>query len=284
MKHLSHRSLWWFQLLGCLLLILFACSTTPTGGPSTQDRGSAQAGTEQPEMLLRVGVSTNAPPFVYKQSDEIVGLEAELAQAFAEFLGKTLQFVELKWQDQIPALLDGRTDIIMSGMSVTKKRAIRIAFSNPYYRTGLLALVRREDKTRRFPVGYKSIVGQVPSLRFGVVQGTTGEQFVRQNFGRARMIRVYGTSREAANALTTIFMVNRIDLLVHDGPILVMLAAEDESGKLHLIPEYMTEENLAWGIRKNDPKLLESANQFIQKLKQEGRLASMIQRWIPLAQ
>ena len=284
MKHPSHRSLWWFQLHICFLLLVFvACSTAPGARSSKQTQLSAAEGTEQPEMLLRVGVSTNAPPFIYKQSDEIVGLEAELAQAFADFLGKSLQFVELKWKDQIPALLDGRTDIIMSGMSVTKKRTIRIAFSTPYYRTGLMALVRREDKTRRFPVGYKSIVGQVPSLRFGVVQGTTGEQFVRQNFGRAKMIRVYGTSREAANALTTVFLVNRIDLLVHDGPILVMLAAEDESGKLHLIPEYMTEENLAWGIRKNDPQLLESANRFIEKLKKEGRLATMTQRWIPLA-
>jgi polar amino acid transport system substrate-binding protein len=270
-------------LLGFTVLLLFAaCSATPVDESSTQtgSSGSPEAGAE--ENLLRVGVSTNAPPLIYKQAGEIVGLEAELAREFAKFLGRPLQFVELKWSDQIPALLQGRTDIIMSAMSVTKKRAIRIAFSTPYYRTGLLALVRREDRSR-FPTGYSGIVGQTPSLRFGVVKGTTGEQFVRKNFGRADKIRVYDTSQEAVNALTTVFTVNRIDLLVHDGPILVMLAAADESGKLYLIPDYLTEENLAWGMRKNDLQLLESANRFIEKWKQESRLESVIKRWAPFA-
>ena len=278
------RSRRWFLLLGCTALLLFAaCSTTPVDQSSTQARSSGSSQAQQADNLLRVGVSTNAPPLIYKQAGNIVGLEAELAREFAGFLGKSLQFVELRWQDQIPALLDGRTDIIMSAMSVTKNRAVRIAFSTPYYRTGLLALIRREDRIR-FPTGYNGILGQVPSLRFGVVKGTTGEQFVRKSFGRADKIRVYNTSQEAVSALTTVFMVNRIDLLVHDGPILVMLAAADESGKLYLIPDYMTEENLAWGIRKSDPQLLESANGFIEKLKQEGRLAAMIKRWIPLTQ
>ena len=279
----SYRLRCWFQLFGCaLLLAVAACSTAPVEGPPTADRPPAPSQAAREENPLRVGVSTNAPPLIYRQAADIVGLEAELAGEFAKFLGRPLRFVELPWQDQIPALLEGRTDIIMSGMSVTKQRSIRIAFSSPYYRTGQMALVRREDKSR-FPTGYNGIVGQAPSLRFGVVKGTTGEQFVRKNFGSADKIRVYSTSREAVNALTTVFMVSRIDLLVHDGPILVMLAAEDESGKLYLIPDYLTEENLAWGMRKNDPQLLESANRFVEQLKQEGRLETIIKRWIPFA-
>lgn len=275
----------WYLLVSCALLLTIAACSTTSVEPSATRTGSSSSppGAELEKDLLRVGVSTNAPPLIYKQAGEIIGLEAELAQELADFLGRQLQFVELKWPDQIPALLEKRTDIIMSAMSVTQKRAIRIAFSTPYYRTGLLALVRREDRNR-FPTGYRGIVGQTPSLRFGVVKGTTGEQFVRKNFGRADRIRTYNNSRDAVNALTTVFVVNRIDVLVHDGPILVMLAAEDESGKLYLIPEYMTEENLAWGMRKSDPQLLASANRFIDTLQQEGRLKRMIERWIPLAQ
>jgi len=283
MARKSYRFGRWLQLLGFAMLLVFAaCSTTRVDESSTQPRSSVSPAPGQQEGLLRVGVSTNAPPMIYKQAGKIVGLEAELAQEFSKFLNRPLQFVELRWAEQIPALLEGRTDIIMSAMSVTKQRDIRIAFSTPYYRTGLLALVRREDRSR-FPTGYKGIAGQVPSLRFGVVRGTTGEQFVRKNFGRADKIRVYNTSQDAVNALTTVFRVNRIDLLVHDGPILVMLAAADESGKLYLIPDYMTEENLAWGLRKNDSQLMASANRFVEKLKQDGRLQTLIKRWIPFA-
>lgn len=283
MEHQSTRSRRWFRLLGCaLLLALAACSTAPVNDSSPQSQASDSGEVKQAVNSLRVGVSTNSPPLIYKEAGNIVGLEAELAREFAAYIDRPLQFVELRWQDQIPALLEGRTDIIMSAMSATQKRAIRISFSAPYYRTGLMALVRREDKGR-YPTGYMGIVGQVPSLRFGAVKGTTGEQFVRKNFGRALKIRVYNTSQKAVDALTTVFLVNRIDVLLHDGPILVMLAAADESGKLYLIPEYMTEENLAWGMRKGDPQLLESANRFIEQLKQDGRLETITKRWIPFA-
>jgi polar amino acid transport system substrate-binding protein len=86
--------------------------------------------------VLRVGVSTNAPPLIFKQGSEIVGLEAELAKKFGDYLGKSVAFIELDWEDQIQALIANKTDIIMSGMSITKMRQVRIEFSRPYFRTG----------------------------------------------------------------------------------------------------------------------------------------------------
>jgi ABC-type amino acid transport substrate-binding protein len=77
---------------------------------------------------LRVGVTTTSPPFVFKQAGKIVGLDADMAREFARFIGKTPRFVDLKWDDQINALLENRTDIIMSGMSITNMRRMSIAF------------------------------------------------------------------------------------------------------------------------------------------------------------
>ncbi|MGI9568942.1 MAG: transporter substrate-binding domain-containing protein, partial [Desulfobulbia bacterium] len=107
-----------------LLMLLAACAQ-----PSKTSSDSKPVD----ETILRVGVSTNSPPFVFKQSGEIVGLDAELAKEFSQFIGRKHRFVELKWKDQIPALLEKRTDIIMSGMTITKMREMRIAFSSPYY-------------------------------------------------------------------------------------------------------------------------------------------------------
>jgi polar amino acid transport system substrate-binding protein len=272
------------MLIGTMLLgVLAACTATQTTGSAPGSTRTGDAKTDVDQNALRVGVSTNAPPLIYKQGNEIVGLEAELARELGKHLNRPIHFVELKWKDQIPALLDGHTDIIMSGMSITSKRQVRISFSTPYLKTGQMALVRREDENR-FPIGFAGILGQSPSLRFGVVKGTTGEQFVRQNFEQAEKIRVYNTSREAMGALLTIALVSRIDILIHDGPILIMLAAEDESSKLAIVPHFLSEEYLAWGIRKNDSDLLASANAFIDTMKREGRLESIIQRWIPYNQ
>jgi len=88
------------------------------------------------EGILRVGVSTDYPPLIYKENDEIVGAEADLARAFAEYLGRKPVFVEIAWENQIDALKADQTDIIMSGMSVTEERLYQIAFSKAYFRTG----------------------------------------------------------------------------------------------------------------------------------------------------
>ena len=262
------------SLVPFILALIVGC--TQPGQPSPASTGSDGA-------ILRVGVTTTSPPFVSKQSGEIVGLDAELAHEFSSHLGRTLKFVELKWEDQINALLDNRTDVIMSGMTITNMRQMRIAFSSPYYRTGQMAMVRKENKNR-FPTGYYGILGQSPAMHFGVVKGTTGEMFVRKYFESAKKITAYSTGEEAMRALQTPFLVNRIDAFVHDGPILLMLLAEEQSTELTVVPSLLTEEDLAWGFRKTDPELLDAANRFIESLKSNGKLEEMTRRWIPYSE
>ena len=257
-----------------LLLLITGCAqpAKPTTAKPHSDKN-----------ILRVGVTTSSPPFVFKQSGKIVGLDAELAREFSRFIGRELRFVELNWADQIQALIDNRTDIIMSGMTVTKMREMQIAFSSPYYQTGQMAMVRRENKNR-FPTGYYGILGQSPAMHFGVVKGTTGEIFVRKYFESAKKITAYRTGEDAMKALLTPFLVNRIDAFVHDGPILLMLLAKEPSAELAIIPSLLTEEDLAWGIRKTDPELLQAADRFIDNLRKNGQLEEMTRRWIPYSE
>jgi len=228
------------------------------------------------EHILRVGVSTDAPPLIYKQGEQVVGLEAELAREFAQYLGKSVRFIEVEWEDQISALLDNRTDIIMSGMSITKMRQIRISFSQPYYKTGQMVLLHKRNQGR-IPIDYYAIKGMSIKLKIGVVKGTTGQTYVLDNFGTAKKISPFDTSKEAVDTL----LDNDIDILIHDGPIVLMLASEYDSKGLTTSNSHLTEEYLAWGIRKNDIELLNSANRFIDTCKQEGKLNTIISRWIP---
>ncbi|HHP7234079.1 MAG TPA: substrate-binding periplasmic protein [Desulfobacterales bacterium] len=263
-----------------VLIILFAAALIAAcGGTAAKSRETTTATAAD---ALRVGVSPDFPPLIHKQRGTITGLEAELAREFAAFYGQPHRFVEIPWPDLIPALLDGRIDIIMSGMSITSQRSIRIAFSQPYFRTGQMAVVRREDKGR-FPTGFYGIRGQAPVLRFGVVEGTTGEIFVRRNFGRANRITTYRTAREGLADLTTRVMVRRIDIFITDGPVQIMLLAEQSSKELGLLPYLLTEESLAWGMRKEDRDLQAAADGFLEMLKNEDRLEPIIQHWIPYA-
>ena len=130
------------SLLPCLLfIIILSAGCTPTVS-TLSDTGAAE------KNILKVGVTSNAPPLIYKHNNQFTGLEAELAAELAKFTGKEVRFVEVKWVDQIPALLSGKTDIIMSGMTVTTLREMRIAFSKPYIIAGQVSLVRRNEYNR----------------------------------------------------------------------------------------------------------------------------------------
>jgi len=92
--------------LGILIILTFGC--VPVNSPTT-----GQSGLDQ--NTLKVGVSTNYPPIIYKENGKPAGLETDFAIGLADFMGRKLQFIQVKWEDQIPALLSGKTDIIMSG-------------------------------------------------------------------------------------------------------------------------------------------------------------------------
>jgi polar amino acid transport system substrate-binding protein len=248
-------------------LVLSACATAPT------------AVVEADPSILRVGVSPDAPPLIFKQNEEISGLEAEMAVDLADYLDKTAVFVEVPWEDQIPALLEKRTDIIMSGMSVTLARQYKIAFSKPYFKSGLMILVKDLHKFT-FITNRETAFAQSITWRIGVVKGTTGEAFIRQKSTGAKAINAFPNQEEALKAL----IAGRIDVFVHDAPIAVMMAAQHQSDGVKPLPVMFSEEYLAWGLRKDDPDLLEAVNAFIDQAKQNGTMQTTIKRWIPLAE
>lgn len=228
--------------------------------------------------ILRVGVTPDAPPLIYKQNDVFTGLEADMAIKLAEYLNKTAVFVEVPWKDQIAALQEDRTDIIMSGMSVTPARQYEIAFSEPYFKSGLMILVKDLHKFT-FITNVETAFAQSITWRIGVVAGTTGETFVRQKATGARALRAFDTQEQALKDL----IAGRIDVFIHDAPMLLDMAAKHQAEGVRPLPLMLNEEFLAWGMRKNDTEMIGAANAFIERASQDGTFQTIIQRWIPLA-
>jgi ABC-type amino acid transport substrate-binding protein len=225
--------------------------------------------------ILRVGVSTSAPPLIYKQSGKIIGLEAEFAKELAKYIGKSVKFVELDWKDLIPALLADKIDIIMSGMTRTPLREVRIAFTNRYLGSGQTALIRREDAAR-FSTGLFSLT---TSSAIGVIKDTTGEFFVETRFSSVEKV-VFRNSQQAVRAL-----INKdIDMFIHDAPIVFYLASENETNGLTALFALLQEEDLAWAVRKDNRSLLNSANKFLTDPNNQDMIKKMTKYWIPFAQ
>ncbi len=255
-------------VVGAVLLIMawVAGCQTPKSPAPAPSKAVPETG-----AALRVGITANMPPLIYRQDGQITGLEVELAKGLGQFLERPIKFVEIPWEDQISHLLANKIDIIMSGMSITDMRRMRVAFCAPYAKTGQMALIRRED-IQRFKTGYYSLV-EIPSI--GAVNNTTGDIFIRSRFPDTRKI-FYDSLDDGVRAL----MGKKVDVLVYDAPA-VMLAAAKFENWLSPIPKMFTNEYLAWAVRKDNPELMREANAYIAQLKAKGQLQEMVNRWIP---
>jgi polar amino acid transport system substrate-binding protein len=88
---------------------------------------------------------------------------------------------------------------------------------------------------------------------------------------------VYAEASQGAKALVS----KNIDAFVCDAPVNWWLASENEVAGLTVVGGYLTDEYLGWGIRRDEPELLESANRFINEIRENGKLKTIVKTWIP---
>ena len=81
---------------------------------------------------LKVGMSTFVPWAMRNKKGELIGFEIDVAKKVAEDMGVKIEFVPTAWSGIIPALIAGKFDAIIGGMSVTPQRNLTINFTAPY--------------------------------------------------------------------------------------------------------------------------------------------------------
>jgi len=208
---------------------------------------------------------------IFKSGDRFVGVEAELAANLGRELGRKAVFVAEKWEELIDALCNGPIDIILSSMSITPARSYRIAFSEPYLKIGQMALARADEKYK-----YLSNIASQAERGIGLKPGTTADFLVRQELPTAT--RKYFTDGEqAADALTR----KKIDLFISDAPMIWYLAGQYEAKGLAVTPLVLTQEQLAWGLRRTDTELCGAVNAYLRKAQASGELNQTLSKWMP---
>ena len=109
--------------------------------------GAPQPMPEMPEAaasgVLKLGTAAVTEPFSFVDgSQQVVGMDIEIARHVARKLGKRLEIVNMEFGAMIPALMSGKVDMIGACITVTEERAQKVLFSDPYYVGGISALVR----------------------------------------------------------------------------------------------------------------------------------------------
>ena len=219
---------------------------------------------------LRVGLEAGYMPFeMLDKSGEIIGFDIDLARLMARKLGVKLKVVNQSWDGIIPALLTGKFDVTLGGMTITPERAQSVDFCDPYLTIGQTVLLNRKH------AGTIKTVQDLDRPEFTILTklGTTGDIAARKQFKRAKL-RTFEHQAEAVIEVRN----GRADGFVYDLPFNAVMAAQYPDGLAHL-KEPFTREDLGWAIRRNDPVLRAWLNEFLAGLRKDGTYNALYRKW-----
>ena len=133
-----------------VVMLLTGCGSSST---SKEAEASEKGGT------FKVGLEAGYAPFNWTQMDAsngavkieggseyAGGYDVEIAKKIAKDLGKELVIVKTEWDGLVPALTSGKIDAIIAGMSPTAERKNTIDFSDNYYKSNLVMVVKKGGK------------------------------------------------------------------------------------------------------------------------------------------
>jgi polar amino acid transport system substrate-binding protein len=222
---------------------------------------------------LKVGFESGYMPFeMTDKTGNFVGFDIDMAKEMAKAMGVKFVPVNTAWDGIIPALVTKKFDIIMSGMTVTQERNLKINFADPYIVVGQTVIINKKHEGK--VKSYRDL--NSPAFTVTSKLGTTGEQSVKRLIPRAN----YKSFEEEVTAAMEV-VSGKADAFVYDLPFcVVFMAQQGKTGQIVFLDKPFTYEPLAWGVRKGDPDFLNWLNNFLAQVKNDGRYERIYNKWI----
>ncbi len=221
---------------------------------------------------LWVGFDSGYMPFeMTNQKGRYVGFDIDMAKEMAKAMGVKFVPINTAWDDIIPSLTTGKFDIIISGMTITQERNLKINFADPYIIVGQTILINKKHAGKI--KSYKDL----NDSRYIVTSqsSTTGETAVKILIPKC-IYKSFKTENEAASEVLN----GKADAFVYDLPFCAVIMAMQGKGKLFFLDTPFTYEPLAWAIKKGDPDFINWLNNFLRQIKNDGRYDRIYNKWI----
>lgn len=206
--------------------------------------------------------SPDFPPFEYIDDDgNIVGIEPELIALICEKIGLVAEPLPMDFDGALEAAQTGKSDAIVSGVTVTEARKVIYDFTNPYT-TIIQAIVSKDGAVTMDNLG---------SVVIGVQRGTTGHMYVEDDY--PNNVIVYDTYSLAFQALQN----GQVDCVVLDDA--VGNAYIKKIAGLGIQPTTYEVEEYAFGVAKGKTALVEAINAALAELIEDGTVQALIEKY-----
>lgn len=245
-----------------LLVLAFFVLTLGLVGCSKQQATPAQA------KVLKVGAEATFPPFEFQdeKTKEYVGFDIDLAKAIGKQMGYQVEIQNMGFDGLIPALQTGSIDMIASAMSITEERSQKVNFSQPYYKSGLSIVVKKDNTTIN---SFKDLEGKRIAVQIGTTSATEAHKI------KNAQIREFNSNSEAYMELVN----GGADAVVNDLPVNQDYLAKTGNKDAKLVGEVANAEEYGLAVAKNNKELADKVNKAMDELKKNGEYDKIYEKW-----
>lgn len=268
----------------CMVFALAACgeaASDPSEAPESEVPASEAPASEAPASEApaadgefttivegKLTMSTNAqfPPYEMTTDDGgFEGIDVEIATAIAEKLGLELDILDMDFDSALLAVQQGKSDIVMAGVTVNEDRLLVMDFTDSYA-TGVQVVIVKE--------GSDVTIDNMGEGLIGTQRGTTGNIYCTDDYGEDHVV-AYDDGFTAVQAL----MNGQVDCVVIDNAP-AQEFVKNNAGLAILDTEYAVED-YAIGLNKGNTALLDAINGALAELIADGTVQSIIDKYIP---
>ena len=273
----------------CMVFALAACgeaASDPSAAPESEAPASEAPASEAPASEApaseepaadgefttlvegKLTMSTNAqfPPYEMTTDDGgFEGIDVEIATAIAEKLGLELDILDMDFDSALLAVQQGKSDIVMAGVSVNDDRLLVMDFSTSYA-NGVQVVIVKE--------GSDITIDNMGEGLIGTQRGTTGNIYCTDDYGEEHVV-AYDDGFTAVQAL----MNGQVDCVVIDNAP-AQEFVKNNAGLTILDTEYAVED-YAIGLNKGNTALLDAINGALAELISDGTVQSIVDKYIP---
>ena len=251
------------KLLVLCMTGLLAVMALAAGCGGTQKDAASSA-----EKVLRVGTTADFAPFEFQDADgkDYQGFDMDLIRAVGKEMGYKVEIQNLNFDGLIPSLETGNVDLVVSGMSINDERKAKVLFSEPYYKSGLTIVVKKDNTAIN---AFKDLTGKKVAVQIG----TTSAKEVK-TLGNVE-VKEFNSSADTFMELKA----GGVDAVVNDRPVNDYYILKSGEKDVRALDELLTSEDYGLAINKNNADLQKKVNDALASLKKSGEYDKIFAKW-----
>ena len=226
---------------------------------------------------VTVGTEAAYPPFEFVQDGKIVGYGSDILAEVVKELGVKLNQLDLPWQGILPGVLAGKFDFVATTVGINEERAKRYAYTLPIANGVPYAMMRKGDKMKVIEDLNGKVVATQLASSTEPISRAMDEKLKAGGGAGFKELKLFTAFTETYVALAN----GEVDAVIQSLPSLAVLVKEkaDTFQLLAPVTAGSPYTYLSWVTRPDDLDLRDFINGVIRKLRGDGRLAALQEKW-----